>query len=87
MKKLACLVGLICAIAALTVAPSASAAIRYKVCHGPAPVRNAPESSAPVIGYAQNGDFFEATQNSKNNFDLGYVNGKWLGYLNRNYYC
>lgn len=90
MKKLMSVLAIVGVFAALALSPSmASAAINYRVCHGPAPIRSAPEASASVIGYLQNGEVFEAKQNSANGFDHGYAYGSAHveGYMNRNYEC
>jgi hypothetical protein len=90
MKRLTCIFGLVCAFAALSIAPSAaSAAINYRVCNGPAPIRSGAEAGASVIGYLQNGEVFEAKQNSANNFDHGWAYGSVHaeGFMNRNYEC
>ena len=91
MKKLTSVLVLICALAVLGAVPSvASAAIRYQVCRGtPAPIRTAPEASAPIIGYLTVEEIFEAKQNSANGFDHGWAYGSVHaeGYMNRMYEC
>lgn len=90
MRKLTCILALVCALGALGVAASsASAIINYRVCHGPAPIRSGPGAGYGKIGELQNGEVFTAHQNSFENFDYGYAYGTahiW-GYINRNYYC
>jgi hypothetical protein len=90
MRKLLILMAVVAAMAAMAVSASgASAAIRYEVCHGPAPIRSGPESGASKIGELSNGEIFEAITNSYNNFDYGYAYGYVHadGYMNRNYEC
>jgi hypothetical protein len=95
MKKLMCIVGLVCAFAVAGVATSGAApaspavGINYRVCGGPAPIHSSYSSGSPTIGYLQNGEVFEATQNSLENFDYGYAYGSVhaYGYMNRHFEC
>jgi hypothetical protein len=94
MKKLTCIIGLICAFALAGVASSGAttaspAVINYRVCGGPAPIHSSYSSTSPTLGYLQNGEVFEGMYNSLENFDYGYAYGSVhaYGYMNRHFEC
>jgi hypothetical protein len=94
MKKLICILGLICVFGALGIVSSGASAsgpegIEYKVCEGPAPIHASDNSESLTLGHLGNGQIFYAVNNSANNFDYGiaYGNVNSYGFMNRHYEC
>jgi len=88
MTRLKAVLGLICALVALS-AIAASAASANTICGGPAPARTAPSSTSPIYGWMANGTTFQVWERAVNGFFHGWAFGgiNHEAYVSGNYLC
>jgi hypothetical protein len=87
MKRMGFVLGLICALVVMSVASATASA--NQICHGPAPVRRAPDPGSGIWGWLNNGETFQVYNPAAGNFFYGYAFGgiNHTGYVNGNYLC